>query len=775
MAKVFLSHNSAQKQLVEQVASKVGLDNIFMDEFNFQAGNVLTEEIKRAINASSIFVLFLSKEAQASDWVNLEVDLITPRLLGKKIIFLPFIVDEGFTHNNLKEDWVWMKDYLLRTYDSSYLIAHIIKEKIAGVNPDIHSQAYARRITFAGRDDEMRSIQSEYSSTISTYRRAIIVSGMPHIGRKRLLKEALIQRLEANLPKTYEPLCISLSVDDQIENFIDQLNDILHPSNILNKMAVDKQKQLDLAVELLQELDEYNRKLVIEDSNCIVRANGHLTEWFLDIIQSQRLQNKTYFLIASRYAVDSSLYRTNPYVQFHQIGAIQQQGMKTLFNEYAKNRGIVTADLSKEADWFTSQFTGYPEQALFAVDEIAKTDLYHAKLYFPNYLQIYKNDLADIVKTIEKNPKTLQLLILLSRFEFISIEFIYRIMDDFWENGCLEELHGLCLYEVFGSMKQYIRLNPALANYVRRNRATLKLSKKYEEQLNKLTAEIVNDINDDSLDLSAKLYAIKETIRHNPQNVSATYLLPSYALKVIIEEYQHGNYPTVITIANRVLYEYNRDCYDSIIYPIRHWLCMAYCHEGDERLQDELQYFDKNSNTYHYLLGFAARLKGDYRTAQKHLEIAVGDYLKSPRRSLAKSAHELVLAYMMQGLYEKALDLAKQNYEIERTNAYHIEAYFRCLVNTNNATAEILETLISDMQRSYDQMKDFYMDNFKAEYEFYINSNFDKAIDLFEDICIKYGKDYKNYTRQAIQNICKKYGKREIYNNFIREHANYIK
>lgn len=775
MAKVFLSHNSAQKKLVEHVASKVGLDNIFMDEFNFLSGNVLTEEIKRAINASSIFVLFLSKEAQKSDWVTLEVDLITNRLLGKKIIFLPFIVDEGFTHHDLKDDWQWMKEYLLRTYNSSYLIAHIIKEKLESANSDVHSQAYARRVTFAGRDDDMKIIQSEYSSTVTTRRRAIVVSGIPHVGRKRLLKEALVQRLEANLPKTYEPIRMSLGMDDQIEYFIDQLNDILHPSNILDKIAVDKQKQLDIAIELLIELDEYNRKLLIEDSNSIVRATGRIAEWFMDIIQSERLQNKTYFLIASRYSVNSSIYRNSPYIQFHQIDAIQPAGMKTLFNEYAKNRGVAGCELAKEAGWFTSQFTGFPEQALFAIDEIAKTDLYHAKLYFPNYLQVYKNDLADIVKAIETNPQALQLLILLSRFEFISIEFIYRIVDDFWENGCLEELGRMCLYESFGSMKQYIRLNPALANYVRRNRETLRLSKVYEDKLKKITSEMINNINDDSLDLSAKLHAIKETIKRHPQNVDEVYLLPSYALKVIIEEYQHGNYPLVITIANRVLYEYNKECYDSIIYPIRHWLCLAYCHEGDKRLQNELQFFDKNSNTYHYLLGFNARLRGDYPTAQKHLEIAVGDYVEAPKRALAKSAHELVLAYMMQGYYEKALNLAKRNYEIERTNSYHIEAFFRCLVNTNNATSEILDTLIHDMQRSYEPEKDFYVDNFKAEYEYYINSDFNNAMNLFDSICIKYGKDHKNYTQQAVKNICKKHGRKDVYDKFIQKHEDYIK
>ena len=774
MAKVFLSHNSAQKALVEQVAAKVGLDNIFMDEFNFNAGNLLTDEIKRAINASSIFVLFLSDEAQKAPWVGYEVDYITKRILSNSIKFVPIIVDEKFSHNSLCKDWEWMKQYLLKPFNSPYLIAHIIKEKLQDINSDEHSLSYARRVTFVGRDDEMREIQAAYSQTMFTSRRALIVAGMPHVGRKRLLKEVLIQKLEANLPKTYEPISLSLSRDDQIENFIDQLNDILHPCNIIEKIAVDKKNQLDLAIELLCEMDDFNRKILIEDSSCIVLPDGHISDWFMDILQSPKLQNRTYFLIASRYAVSSRTITTNTFVQYHQIGTLQSSAMVTLFNKYAQQRGVVTAELTSESDWFTSQFTGYPEQALNIIDEIAKTDLYRAKLYFSGYLQIYKNDFADVINEVEKNPETLQLLILLSRFEFISVEFLYQIVGPhLWEQNNLEQLAALCVYETFGGMHQYIRLNPALSNYIRKRRDTLILSNEIEIQLSRITHKIIDNIDNDSLDLSTRLYAIKESIKENPKDVADKYLLPSYALKVIIEEYQHEHYDNVITIANRVLYEYKRDCYDSITYPIRHWLCMAYCHQNDKRLQDELQYFNKNSNTYHYILGFNARLRGNYPLAQKHLEMAVGDYLNSPKRAMAKSAHELVLVYMLQNNFDKALYLAKQNYEIDRTNAYQIEAYFRCLVNTNKATADILSSLINDMERSYDSRKDFYVDNFKVEYEFYIKSNFTGAMTMFEKICVKYGEDYRKYTHQAVLNICKNINKLDKYNELFKQFPNF--
>ena len=49
---------------------------------------------------------------------------IALHVLNHKIAFCPIIVDETFSHNNLKEDWFWMKEYLLKTYGSYNLIAH---------------------------------------------------------------------------------------------------------------------------------------------------------------------------------------------------------------------------------------------------------------------------------------------------------------------------------------------------------------------------------------------------------------------------------------------------------------------------------------------------------------------------------------------------------------------------------------------------------------------------------------------------------------------------
>lgn len=775
MIKAFLSHNGAQKKLVEEVAQKVGLDFVYMDEYSFQAGNELTKEIKGAISASKVFVLFLSHEAQASPWVNLEVREIALPILNHKIAFLPIVVDDNFSHTDLQPDWLWMKEYLLKTFGSPNFIAHIIKEKINEYEINDGNQRFGRLYTFVGRDDEMKDIHQHYNSSVENRRRAILVSGLPHVGRKRLLKEVLVQKIEPNLPKTYELLPMNLASTDGIDAFYTQLNDLLHPSNVLDVASAGQDVLLQKTIELLQEIDLYSRKILIDDDKCIVKSNGYIVRWFIEIIKSPALMNKTYFYIASRFAPE--IHATDElarYIQCHQIGTLSPSAMKNLFVEYSRNRGVPSENITKEMLDNLQQLSGYPEQVLFFVDELKDRGPYQAiNLLKRSLPSLYQADYADIISEVEQDSGAFQMLILLSKFEFVSTDILAQIMDDFWDSDNLNKLSCLCVYEVFGAWKQYIRLNPGLATYIRKRSDTLKLLPQYAKKMAHLTRSFLNEINSEALDLSAQLFAVKETIKANPSNVDAKYLLPSYALKVIIEEYQQEQYENVISLANRILYASSPTFFSDIVMPVRHWLCLAYCHEHDERFFEEVSYFDTNKHTYHYLKGFYYRLGAQYPRAQKELQIAVGDYLTNPRPAVAKSAHELVLAYTLDGKYAEAIDLARQNYYIERTNPYHIEAYFRCLVHTSNASKEELLLLINDMNRSYDHYRDFYVDNFTAEYKYYIDHNYDEAIMLFEKICQKYENDYHDYTHIALKNICKENNSITDYNRLFNRYPRF--
>lgn len=84
---------------------------------------------------------------------------------------------------------------------------------------------------------------------------------------------------------------------------------------------------------------------------------------------------------------------------------------------------------------------------------------------------------------------------------------------------------------------------------------------------------------------------------------------------------------------------------------------------------------------------------------------------------------ELVNVYLNQREYGKALPLAKDNYNSKSTNPYHIEAYFRCLVNHYPWDTEIKNTLnclLKEMRESISKRKDELLASMQLEY--YIKS-----------------------------------------------------
>lgn len=72
--RAFLSHSSTQKDFVEAVARELGRQYCVFDQYSFHTGDDLHEAIKRGLNDSSLFVLFASKEALKSFWVDFELN-----------------------------------------------------------------------------------------------------------------------------------------------------------------------------------------------------------------------------------------------------------------------------------------------------------------------------------------------------------------------------------------------------------------------------------------------------------------------------------------------------------------------------------------------------------------------------------------------------------------------------------------------------------------------------------------------------------------------------
>ena len=728
----------------------------------------MTEEITAHINASNIFVLMLSDMALNSKWVIQEARLVHSKFLDEDdIVFIPFIIDNKITHNDARFDekgLKWIKRFLVVPENSPSIVARIIRRKLRetiwGNEPTIKE----RDKLFFGRDADMNSIRLKLYGFPSTQKRAIIISGLPHIGRKRLIKE-FIWRHVKELHEAYEPVRVVMTESDGIDRFVQQLNEVVrvYDNSSLLDILRYPDKCLNASVVLLNKIADCQERVFVRDEKSIVLSNGSLTEWFIDILQNRELHSMIHLFVASRFTPKQSTERHFPEVIVHQLKGLDKQNLEALFNAYVKNRGLSLNE--SETKEFVKDLKGYPRQVYDVVDSIADGDIRVAKAQLPQILAMFDGNHVDILDEIDKIPHAKDILVLLSMFDFVSFDLLEKVCPDSISDA-LDVFRRYSLYESFGSANQYIRLSPVMADYISRSRITMPL--KYRQSLRRETRKILASMDDSLTDLSTQLLGIKELLKDTKVKAKERYLIPSFVLKVIIEEYKEGNDDNVIALVEMLLNDNIHNGYDEILRSINYWYCCSLCRKKEERFLLAVEYFKHSDYSYYFLRGFYERHKKNYPKAEEYYEKALEKSKHSSDRDyVSKAEHELVMVKMELDDYTGALELAEKSYEREKDNSYHIEAYFRCLVRNVHADNHLLKELINRMERSYAQGKEEIAGTMKAEYKYYKENDFPGAVRMIKEVLLETPDN--NYAQRALKALCKDNDAENLYYGVMRE------
>lgn len=226
MIKAFLSHSSSDKEsYVNIVANKLGKQNIHYDEFTFEYGEKTITEIFKGIDRSELFVFFISNESLNSEWVKKEIFFAKNNLDRyelKKIY--PIIIDNTVTHKDARiPDWI-RQEYNLKLISKPSIAANKIWQKLIELSWDIHPILKKRNTLFVGRNDKLEEFEQRIDDFNKNKPKSIIVSGIPGVGRRTFLKNALVKT--TTYDQSYAPLSIYLDRNDSIEDFIFKLNDL---------------------------------------------------------------------------------------------------------------------------------------------------------------------------------------------------------------------------------------------------------------------------------------------------------------------------------------------------------------------------------------------------------------------------------------------------------------------------------------------------------------------------------------------------------------------
>jgi tetratricopeptide (TPR) repeat protein len=130
-------------------------------------------------------------------------------------------------------------------------------------------------------------------------------------------------------------------------------------------------------------------------------------------------------------------------------------------------------------------------------------------------------------------------------------------------------------------------------------------------------------------------------------------------------------------------------------------------------------------------MGFYYRHKRDATKALEHFDKVLQ---MSPDNSRAK--REKVNVLLSVGKYVEALDLAKENYEQNKSNIFHIHSYFISIIRRhglNESEKIILKGLMDEVKQNEAPKADDILRCMKGEYAFYVELNTLLAINTLRD------------------------------------------
>ena len=676
MIKCFLSHSSKDKErYVRIVADNLRSDATILDERTFEKGMMTIEEIQKALNETSLFIIFLSRHALESEWVQNELANARELLEQKQLDRIyPIIIDSELTYNDLRIP-KWMKDELnIQPIHSPKVAARKINVRLTELAWKFHPRLKERQGIFVGRNELIQQIEERLDDFNQLYPIALIASGLPSIGRKSILQYAMIK---ANLVKSaYKFISLTLAHQDSIEDFLLKIVDTgvyaISQSQKYIIFSGSLEEKVLFAKEVFSAVAAEQERIIIEDHGVIIQRDGEIVDWFKDILISLETTGHLMFCITTQIRPNPALNRIFPNIFTFAVKELEEPERKGLLKRYLAFQDIDSLKID-DLKFFSDLLTGYPQQIFFAVDQIKELGIKTAKGN-SHLIQQYASDKAKIIlDSYKHNPEIIDFILLLAKFEFVSYEVLFKIVDEIKYNIILQELLINSICEHIGKASEYIRVNEVIRDYISRSR--FELDNKFNFAIKKYAHEFVKNYTDDNFDISGYLFSAKEALL-NGEDIPDQLILPSVFIRAIKKLYDEDrNYKEAIILADRVLLKEGFLHKNTVDY-VRFLKCQALA-----RLQNGSNFFTEvhklsNGSEQEFLTGFYYRLAGKSTQAEEHLNAS----LERKKYKDPKVIGELIRVYMQNEDYQRAYAYAEENYNNRPGNIINSNDYFTCVL-----------------------------------------------------------------------------------------------
>lgn len=700
--RAFLSHSSKDKSLIDEIANRLGAANSVYDRESFEEHKRSAEEIMRGLSLSDLFVLFLSQNALASNWVQTEVAYAAEKVFSGRIKGVLIFSIDGTDYKHLP---AWLQAHTVERTTSSALIVRRIRSRLI----ELELERGDTTDIFIGRDQELRGLQKTLTLPSDEMVSAISVAGWQGIGRRTFARRG-IQMVFPYL-KRVQPE-IALSDNDSVEDFYRHLLDVTQglsrTANEWAKAVADfksrtAEQRIDAILALINQLAASKEILFIVGDLGLIQQSGDFQPHITALIKRLPRGMRPQMVLVHRRRLSLRQQLQYPNVFFTQLNSFSEEESADLLSAHLKQREIA---FSREDLADLARFVGgHPENTRLAAE--------YAKQYGINALRHEKKDYIDIlvfrslevIKRIQMSPLAKSICAALIDFQYLQIEDFVASMKSS-DEAILEQLRVLEDHGILERLGKHYRISPYLVETIARSEVVAghdKQRKAIGEQLLDVLSG-VGEFDHVSLSLinAAALASIRGGKYGKAPNVVARFLLPSHLLTIAKEEYDRGNYQSACRLCNAALENKNQLTIDAQVEAYR-LLAISHIRKGEKEpfaaaLAQLGAYKGRAAKrNYNFLLGFQARYDGDTDQAEKHYRAAYS--LDSKNFHVLR---ELAHVLSSQGRHVEAERFARDAYGIAPTNAFIIDILCEVIIGKETdeqlRSNEEIEKLLNELK-----------------------------------------------------------------------------
>lgn len=699
--KAFLSHSSRDKAIVTAVADELGAANIELDSDTFDRGIINVAAIQEALKRSTLYVLFLTKDALASGAVRYEA-LVAQELFARGIFdqFLVICLDEE-AFASAEEQWKAFN--FVRKAGGAPSIGRLIQHHLLAIRA---TQKGANQ-PFVGRTAQLHDTKDKLIDPTTSKLRALYVSGITGIGRRTFSRHLFRDVYPAVLSVFPE---ITIERLDGYEEIYRKLSERLSPLTTLSSWRArvtgfalaDENGKTALITQLLSNLILSRETVVITDHGGLLDGDGGFQPPLKHIIQQLHYQRRPSIIFIAQRMVPFGRRRETDGILYCSLPSLAPTEVRQLVAFLLRDAGVEYT--AEELTRLVQFCDGHPFNANFLVEAIKEYTL-PVVLGDPSEITQWKRRRAnEFLRDLRFSDQELTILAALKDFSTLDFDLLSQVVGARSEEVS-RAISRLMDYHIIETAGDTFLIAPPMRDAVERDQRFSLTPDRHRQMLNAISDQLKATNEDAVVSLSlveaGVLAALQEGRELSP--LFSSFLLPSHLVWLARRRYNAQNNQEAIRLAREALEGRQRLSLAGKVEACR-FLCLAAARRGQK---DEFDYGVQVLKTValepwprselNFLLGFNARINGRVPDAEKYFRLA---YRDSPRNFHA--ARELASCCLIRGNHDEAEKFAREAFEIAQDNAYILDILLSVLIRSDRLRVKHAEP---EIQTLFDRLK----------------------------------------------------------------------